>query len=80
MGASGKTARAFPQRSGDDNGHLFRAQTTLVNSPNWSADTAIVISDNEYDLFEASTVYQVPGRDQHPHRSSHADEVAVSTP
>ncbi|GIJ83038.1 hypothetical protein Asppvi_001555 [Aspergillus pseudoviridinutans] len=46
--------------SSDDNGHLYRSQTTLSNFPNGMGNTVIALSDsNPYNLFEASNVYHV---------------------
>ncbi|KAH7121610.1 glycosyl hydrolase family 62-domain-containing protein [Dactylonectria macrodidyma] len=48
--------------SSDDNGHLYRAQTTLANFPNGFSNTVIAMSDtNRYNLFEASCVYTLEG-------------------
>ncbi|MER5755388.1 non-reducing end alpha-L-arabinofuranosidase family hydrolase [Streptomyces sp. NPDC002088] len=49
----------------DDNGHLYRAQTTLANFPNGFGSTTIVMSDSQYSLFEASNVYKVSGTNQY---------------
>lgn len=49
----------------DDNGHLYRAQTTLANFPNGFGNTTIVMSDSTYALFEASNVYKVSGTNQY---------------
>jgi glycosyl hydrolase family 62 len=46
----------------DDNGHLYRAQTTVANFPNGFGNTKIVLSDSRFALFEASNVYKL--RDQ----------------
>ena len=44
----------------DDNGHLYRAQTTVANFPNGFGNTQIVLSDpNRFALFEASNVYKI---------------------
>ena len=44
--------------SSDDNGHLYRAQTSLKNFPNGWGNTVIALSDsNKNLLFEASNVY-----------------------
>lgn len=48
----------------DDNGHLYRAQTTLANFPNGFGNTVIAMSDSRFSLFEGSNVYKVAGRDQ----------------
>ncbi|RHZ64424.1 putative alpha-L-arabinofuranosidase [Aspergillus thermomutatus] len=46
--------------SSDDNGHLYRSQTSLANFPNGMGNTVIALSDsNKYALFEASNVYNV---------------------
>jgi endo-1,4-beta-xylanase len=48
----------------DDNGHLYRAQTTVANFPNGFGNTQIVLQDsNKFALFEASNVYKVKGTD-----------------
>jgi endo-1,4-beta-xylanase len=52
--------------SSDDNGHLYRSQTTVANFPNGMGNTAIAASDpNPYNLFEASNVYRVQGQNQY---------------
>ncbi|ORY13367.1 putative alpha-L-arabinofuranosidase [Clohesyomyces aquaticus] len=44
--------------SSDDNGHLYRSQTTLAKFPNGMSDPVIALSEsNKNDLFEASNVY-----------------------
>jgi hypothetical protein len=46
--------------SSDDNGHLYRSQTTLANFPNGFTNTRIELQDaNRNNLFEASNVYRV---------------------
>jgi len=46
--------------SEDDNGHLYRAQTTLANFPSGMSQPVIALSDpNPDNLFEASNVYHV---------------------
>jgi hypothetical protein len=46
--------------SSDDNGHLYRSQTSLSNFPNGFGNTVIALQDsNPYALFEASNVYKV---------------------
>ncbi len=46
--------------SSDDNGHLYRSQTTLANFPNGMTNTVIAMQDsNRNRLFEASNVYRV---------------------
>lgn len=52
--------------SSDDNGHLYRSQTTLANFPNGMTDTVIAMQDsNTHNLFEASNVYKVAGTNQY---------------
>ncbi|PIG85733.1 glycosyl hydrolase family 62 protein [Aspergillus arachidicola] len=42
----------------DDNGHLYRSQTSLGNFPNGMGNTVIALQNtNTYALFEASNVY-----------------------
>jgi endo-1,4-beta-xylanase len=46
--------------SSDDNGHLYRSQTTATDFPNGFGNTVIVLSDpNRFRVFEASNVYRV---------------------
>lgn len=48
--------------SSDDNGHLYRSQTTLAAFPNGFTNTVMVVSDsNKYRLWEASNVYKLAG-------------------
>jgi len=48
--------------SSDDNGHLYRAETTLASFPSGFTNTRIEMQDaNKYNLFEASNVYKVKG-------------------
>ncbi|HJP76235.1 MAG TPA: non-reducing end alpha-L-arabinofuranosidase family hydrolase [Pseudonocardiaceae bacterium] len=48
--------------SSDDNGHLYRSQTSLANFPNGMSQPVIALQDtNPYNLFEASHVYTVAG-------------------
>lgn len=49
----------------DDNGHIYRAQTTLANFPNGFGNTQIVLSDSKFALFEATNVYKVAGANQY---------------
>ncbi len=52
--------------SSDDNGHLYRSQTTLANFPNGFTNTVIAMQDaNRNNLFEASNVYKVAGTNQY---------------
>jgi len=46
--------------SEDDNGHLYRSDTSLANFPNGMSQPVIALSDpNPDNLFEASNVYKV---------------------
>ncbi|MFD2767443.1 non-reducing end alpha-L-arabinofuranosidase family hydrolase [Micromonospora eburnea] len=47
--------------SSDDNGHLYRSETSLRNFPNgFDNSTVIAMADpNRFDLFEASNVYRL---------------------
>ncbi|MFC3996017.1 non-reducing end alpha-L-arabinofuranosidase family hydrolase [Nocardiopsis sediminis] len=49
----------------DDNGHLYRAETSAGSFPDGfaGAETEIALEDGKYDLFEASNVYKVAGSD-----------------
>jgi hypothetical protein len=50
----------------DDNGHVYRAQTSLASFPDGFGNTQIVLSDsNRFALFEAGNVYKVAGRNQY---------------
>lgn len=52
--------------SSDDNGHLYRSQTTLADFPNGFGNTVIALQDpNRFNLFEASNVYKVRGSQQY---------------
>jgi endo-1,4-beta-xylanase len=52
--------------SSDDNGHLYRSQTTLGSFPNGMTNTVIAMQDaNRNALFEASNVYKVQGTNQY---------------
>ena len=52
--------------SSDDNGHLYRSQTSLSQFPNGMTNTVIAMSDsNKFALFEASNVYKVAGQNQY---------------
>ncbi|KAJ2922610.1 hypothetical protein H1R20_g14475, partial [Candolleomyces eurysporus] len=44
--------------SSDDNGHLYRSQTTLANFPNGFNEPVIALQDTKNMLFEASNVYR----------------------
>ncbi|KAJ3121024.1 hypothetical protein HK098_004064 [Nowakowskiella sp. JEL0407] len=48
--------------SSDDNGHLYRSETSLNSFPSGFSQPVIVLSDsNPYALFEASNIYSVKG-------------------
>jgi endo-1,4-beta-xylanase len=48
--------------SSDDNGHLYRSETTVRDFPNGFGNTQIALQDpNRYNLFEASNVYRIKG-------------------
>ncbi|MER6015352.1 non-reducing end alpha-L-arabinofuranosidase family hydrolase [Streptomyces bluensis] len=52
--------------SSDDNGHLYRSQTTVGQFPNGFTNTVIAAQDsNKYALFEASNVYKVQGSNEY---------------
>ena len=52
--------------SSDDNGHLYRSQTTLANFPNGMSQPVIALQDaNRNNLFEASNVYRIQGANQY---------------
>ncbi|PRX96696.1 non-reducing end alpha-L-arabinofuranosidase family hydrolase [Allonocardiopsis opalescens] len=49
--------------SSDDNGQLYRAETTVANFPNGFTNTVIAMQDSRNNLFEAANVYRVDGTD-----------------
>jgi hypothetical protein len=51
--------------SSDDNGHIYRSQTTLANFPNGFGNTVIALQDSRFALFEGSAVYKVSGINQY---------------
>jgi hypothetical protein len=53
--------------SSDDNGHLYRSQTTLASFPSgFDSGTVIAMQDaNRNNLFEAANVYKVAGANQY---------------
>ncbi|WP_328835518.1 non-reducing end alpha-L-arabinofuranosidase family hydrolase [Streptomyces europaeiscabiei] len=51
--------------SSDDNGRLYRSQTTVGQFPNGFTNTVIAAQDSKYAMFEASNVYKVQGSNQY---------------
>jgi hypothetical protein len=51
--------------SSDDNGHIYRSQTTLANFPNGFGNTVIALQDSPFSLFEGTAVYKVDGSNQY---------------
>jgi endo-1,4-beta-xylanase len=52
--------------SSDDNGHLYRSETTVRDFPNGFGNTQIALQDpNRYNLFEASNVYRIKGTNKY---------------
>jgi endo-1,4-beta-xylanase len=50
----------------DDNGHVYRSQTSVANFPNGMSEPVIALqSANRHDLYEADNVYRVQGTDQY---------------
>jgi hypothetical protein len=49
----------------DDNGHIYRAQTSLGSFPNGFGNTQIVLTDSRFALFEGTAVYRVAGQNQY---------------
>jgi endo-1,4-beta-xylanase len=50
----------------DDNGHLYRSQTSLANFPNGMSQPVIAASNSTPDnFFEADNVYRVAGQNQY---------------
>jgi endo-1,4-beta-xylanase len=48
--------------SSDDNGHLYRAETSVADFPNGFDNTQIVLQDsNRFALFEAANIYKIKG-------------------
>lgn len=47
--------------SADDNGHVYRAETTVGEFPNGFGNTQIVLQDTKNNLFEGGAVYNVDG-------------------
>lgn len=51
--------------SADDNGHVYRAETTVGEFPNGFRNTRIVLQDTKNNLFEGGAVYNVDGTDDY---------------
>jgi hypothetical protein len=51
--------------SADDNGHVYRSETTVGEFPGGFDNTQIVLQDSANNLFEGGAVYQVEGSDQY---------------
>ncbi|WP_052684744.1 non-reducing end alpha-L-arabinofuranosidase family hydrolase [Lentzea aerocolonigenes] len=52
--------------SSDDNGHLYRSETTLANFPNGMTNTVIAMQDSaRYPLWEASNVYKLSNENKY---------------
>jgi hypothetical protein len=49
----------------DDNGRIYRAETSLANFPNGFGNTQLLMSDTKNNLFEATNVYKVAGTNQY---------------
>lgn len=48
--------------SSDDNGHLYRSQTSLSSFPHGMSEPVIALEDaNRYALFEAACIYRIEG-------------------
>nr|WP_246280702.1 non-reducing end alpha-L-arabinofuranosidase family hydrolase [Cellulomonas humilata] len=56
------TARCY-LFSSDDNGHLYRSETSLGSFPNGFTNTVIAMQDSDrYRLFEAANIYKIAGQ------------------
>ncbi|MBB5800293.1 endo-1,4-beta-xylanase [Saccharothrix ecbatanensis] len=52
--------------SSDDNGHLYRSQTSMANFPRGMSQPVIALQDsNKYALWEAANVYKISGAQQY---------------
>jgi endo-1,4-beta-xylanase len=51
--------------SSDDNGHIYRSQTSLANFPNGFGNTVIAAQDSKNNLFEGTAVYKVEGANEY---------------
>jgi hypothetical protein len=52
--------------SSDDNGHIYRSQTTVGNFPNGFGNTVIALSDSRaFNLFEGGAVYKIQGQERY---------------
>nr|WP_227996687.1 non-reducing end alpha-L-arabinofuranosidase family hydrolase [Glycomyces albidus] len=52
--------------SSDDNGHLYRSQTSVANFPSGMSEPVIAMQEsNKYDLWEAANVYKIQGENRY---------------
>jgi endo-1,4-beta-xylanase len=51
--------------SSDDNGRLYRAETTVDQFPHGFTDTVVALQDTKEHLYEAANVYRMKGTDQY---------------
>jgi len=51
--------------SSDDNGQLYRAETTVADFPNGFSNTRIEMQDDRFDLFEAANIYKLGNSDEY---------------
>nr|WP_237245719.1 non-reducing end alpha-L-arabinofuranosidase family hydrolase [Sorangium cellulosum] len=49
----------------DDNGHLYRSQTSKSSFPNGFGTPVIALSDSRFALFEAANVYKIKGSNKY---------------
>lgn len=49
----------------DDNGHLYRARTSIEDFPDGFGDTVLALSDTRDNLFEGSAHYKIKGMDKY---------------
>lgn len=51
--------------SADDNGHVYRAETSVANFPGGFTNTQIVLQDTKNNLFEGGAVYRLDDTDDY---------------
>jgi hypothetical protein len=51
--------------AGDDNGHVYRSETTIGEFPNGFRNTQIVLQDSQFNLFEGGAVYKLDNTNQY---------------